>query len=446
MPVVHRYGLYPWTWDAATQSHVPPDGARAVLDLRSLPQQSTVGQSDGWGFFDWPGDVERPRDAIELGDGDCREISPSASVRMELQLRLGLSSLPSGETLIDCISDVFGDLSDPSGQSGPKPLMPVGGGSLEIRLSGHSKVWGAPYEADEVMAITPNKRANKQRQVWRDVMQTALDVSPEHAEKVLGAILRQHGVTMAEIDTGAPARKSQWQRFLHARDVQRAGGKFRPRRPRTSFSDTFDRADATTLGSGWTAFLSTAEFGISSNKAIGGKAATWGSTAIESARLNSDVSSADHWTEATISNYVSVVSGDNWIGPMSRFSASAHTGYYYAQITRTSAGSNRLDKVVAGVMTSLGTVSASNSDGDVIRCDCSGSSISGKKNGTTQISVTDTSITGHTRGGLVYRSGNFAVRPTYDNFSIDDGIVAGSQPMALRRGSRQGFARVGRQI
>lgn len=425
MPVEHHYGLYPWSWDATMNTHRPPAGARAVLDLRSLPQQATLGQSDGWGFFDWMNGTPRPADAIALGDGDCREIQPTTATRQELQTRLGLSAQPSGATLIDCIADVFGDLSDPTGENGPKPLMPIQGDGLEILLAGHSKVWGANYDAAEVLSTGAKGRANRQRDVWRATMKQALDVGPDHASKVLGAILRQHNVSMDEIDQGAPGRKAQWQLLMTARDRQRAGGNFKPKRPRTSFTDTFTRADDTTLGASWSTFLTSAEFGISSNKAIGGKASTWGSTVIESARFNSDVSSADHWAEVVISSYVSVGSGDNWIGPIARFSSSAHTGYYYAHITRSSAGSNRLDKVVAGVMTSLSLVSASNSDGDLVTCNCSGSSISGKRNGTTQTSVTDTSITGNTRGGLVYRSGNFAIRPLYDDFVIDDGLGGG---------------------
>lgn len=441
-----RYGLYPWTWDSEQQEHRPPDGAVCCLDLRPLPEQAKQEQSGGWGFFAWNGGGDPPSDVISLGDGDCRSLQPTTSQRDELRIRLGLAANPQGATLVDVMGDVLGSRSDPTGESGPKPLMPIQGDGLEILLAGHSKVWGAPYAADEVLSVGARGRANRQRDVWRSTMKQALDVGTDHAAKVLGAILRQHGVSMAEIDKGAPGRKSQWQLLMTARDRQRAGGQFQPKRPKTSFTDAFTRSDSSTLGAGWSTYLSSAEYGISSNKAIGGKAGTWGSGALESARLDSDVSSSDHFASVTIGAYVAAGSGDTWCGVAARFSAAAHTAYYYAHVARSSSGSNRLDKIVAGVMTNLGTSSAANSDGDVVTCQPSGSSISGKKNGVVQVTVTDTSITGGTRCGLVYRSTNFAVRPTYDDLLVDDGISAGGQPMALRRGIRQGFARIGRQV
>ena len=420
MPVEHHYGLYPWSWDATMNTHRPPDGARAVLDLRSLPQQATLGQSEGWGFFDWSNGEPRPNDAIALGDGDCREIQPSTALRQELQTRLGLSAQPSGATLIDCIADIFGDLSDPTGESGPKPLMPIQGDGLEILLGGHSKVWGAPYAADEVLSVGAKGRANRQRDVWRSTMKQALDVSPEHAAKVLGAILRQHGVSMDEIDQGAPGRKAQWQILMTARDRQRAGGNFKPRRPRTSFTESFDKADSGTLGPDLTWTEVTGNLDVVSNKA------STTTTGFAECRAEHDVSSADHYGQVVIHQASSA--GDNHLAaPCARFSSLARTFYSFAWFTNLLV----LYKTVAGTYTIISSVSETPAALPATwKVDCSGSTIRGLQNGVQKASVTDTAITGNTRGGIwAYRASGIQI--TMDDFIVDDGISAGAAKPVL---------------
>ena len=439
MAVEHHYGLYPWSWDAEMQTHRPPAGARAVLDLRPLPQQATLGQSEGWGFFDWMNGISRPADAIALGDGDCREIQPTTAIRQELQTRLGLSAQPSGATLIDCIADVLGDLSDPTGQTGPKPLMPIHGDGLEILLTGHSKVWGAAYDSAEVMSITPKGRANKQRQVWRDAMKQALDVSLEHAEKVLGAILRQHGVAMAEIDQGALSKKSQWQRFLHARDIQRAGGQFRPRRPRTSYSESWNGADSGTFGIDLTWF----EYSAGNTETKNNRGATVGQAGFVEVRAEHDVSSANHYAQCSIVTATDIGGENHQVGPACRFSASAKTYYTFRWLYN----GMTLMKVVSGAYTDLSTLSETPASRPVtFKVDANGSTVKGFQNGTEKRSVTDTAITGNTRGGIYWYDNASLYTIEVDDWVIDDGISAGGQPMALRRGTRHGFARIGRQV
>lgn len=421
MPVEHHYGLYPWSWDAELQTHRPPAGGRAVLDLRSLPQQATLGQSDGWGFFDWMNGTPRPADAIALGDGDCREIQPTTATRQELQTRLGLSAQPSGATLIDCIADVFGDLSDPTGESGPKPLMPIQGDGLEILLAGHSKVWGAPYAADEVLSVGAKGRANRQRDVWRSTMKQALDVGPDHASKVLGAILRQHNVSMDEIDQGAPGRKAQWQLLMTARDRQRAGGNFKPKRPRTSFTESFDKADSGTLGPDLTWTEVTGNLDVVSNKA------STTTTGFAECRAEHDVSSADHFGQVVIHQTSTSAADNHLAAPCARFSPSARTFYSFAWFYSLLV----LYKTVAGAYTIISSVSETPAALPATwKVDCSGSTIRGLQNGTQKASVTDTAITGNTRGGIwAYRASG--VQITVDDFRVDDGISAGAAKPVL---------------
>lgn len=411
MPVEHHYGLYPWTWDAAMQTHRPPEGARAVLDLRSIPQQATLGQSEGWGFFDWMNGTPRPADAIALGDGDCREIQPSTAARQELQTRLGLSAQPSGATLIDCIADVLGDLSDPTGQAGPKPLMPIAGDGLEILLAGHSKVWGAPYDAAQVLSANARGRANKQRDVWRDMMRQALDVGPDHAAKVLGSILKQHGLDDTEIEQGAPNKKAQWQLLLTAKDRQRAGGNFKPKRPKTSYSESFNKADSDTLGPDLTWSEVNGDVDVVSNQA------STSAAGFAEARADHDVSSSNHFGQVVIH----MASSGDLAAPAARFSSSARTFYSFAWFS----SGLYLYKTVAGSYTVIGSLGETPATLPATwKVDCNGSTIRGLQNGTQKVSVTDTAITGNTRGGFwLYRAGG--VNVIVDSFTVDDGISGG---------------------
>ena len=190
----HTYALYPWSWNSQDNCHEPPEGAFAVLDLRPEAEQARAGQSSGWGFFAWPDmvpgngpNIAPPADAVTLGHGDCRELLPDTSTRDELRIKLGLSSNPSGTTLIDCVSDVLGSLSDPTGQNGPKPLLPTREGLIEIHLSNHSRVLAEAFVAGPMFGNSATGRHNRIRDVIRTDLETAAKAGgPALVAKVLG--------------------------------------------------------------------------------------------------------------------------------------------------------------------------------------------------------------------------------------------------------------------
>jgi hypothetical protein len=284
-----------------------------------------------------------------------------------------------------------------------------------VRYVHTSKVWGANYAADEVLSVGARGRANRQRDVWRATMKQALDVSPEHAAKVLGAILRQHGLDEAEIDQGAPGRKAQWQLLMTARDRQRAGGNFKPKRPRTSFTESFDKADSDTLGPDLTWSEVTGDLDVASNRC---STSTIGFAEV---RAQHDVSSADHYGQIVI-HQTSTSGGDNHLAaPCARFASAARTFYSFAWFYN----GLFLYKTVAGAYTIISSVSETPAALPATwKVDCSGSTIRGLQNGTQKASVTDTAITGNTRGGIwAYRASG--VQITIDDFRVDDGLGGG---------------------
>ena len=207
----------------------------------------------------------------------------------------------------------------------------------------------------------------------------------------------------------------------------KSGGKFAPKKPRTSYSDNFNRAS---LGSDWTSVEGTASitssivFELSSGPAV------------RHARYEFDVSSADHWCEH-------LQGGGSYTAdrlmPCCRFAAAAST--FYHGHARTS-NADSIAKTVGGTLTDLSTIVGGGSNG-TYRINVSGSSLTLTRNGVSRTTTTDTSITGNTRGGI-YRNGTTGT-PNADNWLIDDGVSAGGQPMALRTaGMRLGWARVGR--
>ena len=430
----NAYAIHPWLWSDSEQAHVPPPGAGAVLDLRPEAEQAKASQSSGWGLFAWPDQVYDesgelvsnmhavPLDAVPLGYGDCRELQPTTQQRDELKTRLGLSAQPSGATLIDTISDCLGALADPSGQNGPKPLLPTREG-LEIHLAYHSRVWSQAFNGAELFATTAKGRANRIRDVLRSDLETAnKSGGPDLVAKVLGLWCDRWGVSYTQA--------AKWRNLIRgpllAELLGKTGGKFSPKKPRTSYSDDFNRANGA-IGGNWSA--------VSGTWSIVSNAVQCGTTGVQTARYESDLSSSDHWATLT---QTALGSSSNMPFAAVRFDSAANTCY-----TGDGYSSGfRLSKIVAGTATTLS--SATGVGIDTCETRANGSTISITRTSRSDISLTDTSITGNTRCGMGEAAASGATS-TVDDWSCDDGVSAGGQPMALRTaGMRLGWARVGR--
>ncbi len=417
MAVTYAYGLHPWVWADDAKTHNPPVGAVSSLDLRPLAEQARAGQSGGWGFFAWLDSP--PADLVSLGAGDCREIQPTVAQRAELRLKLGLSTNPSGTFLTDVLADVLGRLSDPTGENGPKPIMPTRDGNLELCLSAHSRVWSSRYEAQQTLAANPTGRANRIREVIRAQLLDGFNSGgTELVAKMLGGVLLRHGYARSEVRDGAAAKRAEWTRLLPTGLLAKlGGGGFKPKRPTTSYSDNFDDNTLTNwliLNGLWTEGNQTLYISSTSGRT-------------HAIYLNLDVSSSDHTVQSYRSAQISSRVPPGVLARLSGTNASNCT--YYGVALRGS--SSDMWKRIGGTQTIL-TNPAGTTAAQIQKIVVSGSSISGYQGagGTTLMAtVTDTAISSGTKGGVGHRDLSSAyVGSTIwvDNFLIDDGLTAGS--------------------
>lgn len=154
-----------------------------------------------------------------------------------------------------------------------------------------------------------------------------------------------------------------------------------------TITDTFDRADAGTLGTASGGFSWTqvaGSIGISSNSAA---SSTSGNN---TARAESALS-ADHYAQIEV-----VVQGANGVGPCCRFDASANTFY----VAYDDASSLRLFRVITGGFTEIGSAS-SVAAGSIVKIQANGTTIKVFDDGVEVISVTDGDITGNTHTGIL---------------------------------------------
>lgn len=185
----------------------------------------------------------------------------------------------------------------------------------------------------------------------------------------------------------------------------------------TTITDNFNRADGA-IGSsseGWSWANAQGSFSIVSNAAVPG---TGGQN---NCRAESDLSSSDHYSEAVVT-YAGVADD---VGVAARFATAANTAYLYLN----DGGNDRIYKVIAGAYTSLTALATAAPTAVTFRLECSGTAIAGKRNGTTRVSTTDSSITTGTRCGIrAYNDGGSA--STIDSFVAAD-LAAGDVTAAL---------------
>lgn len=410
----YHYGIGPWVWQADEACWQPPAGAVCALDLRSLPDASlpaTLGDRP-YGFFAAPSALGS--DYAALGVGDCRELASTGAMRDAWQSLLGYR--PSGATLLDLLWDHLTNGGDPDGQAACKPLLPTQNGTLDLHLGGHSLVrrerfdrahphWSrvaAVHQADIARLVTEYDGLARGKGAAEAARLRAVP------EKVLGGLCQQYRIGFEDAAT--------WRQLL----PPSLRATLAPRKPETTITDDFTRANAATLGSsseGW----SWSEQG-SGNWDLDTNAAE--PQAPDSvARADSDLSSANHTVQASVTAQVATSNP----GVLARFSASASNTYY---MWRDSNDGNvlQLFKRVTGTFTQLGAnVAETPSPSFTLKLTVSGSSVEGFLDGVSKRTVTDTAITGHVRTGL--RDNVLGTK--VDDFTAFDLAVASRQASVL---------------
>jgi hypothetical protein len=174
----------------------------------------------------------------------------------------------------------------------------------------------------------------------------------------------------------------------------------------TTFTDSFDRTDSTSLGPDWAEV--SGDWAVSGNQLSPGNS---GGTII--LRAASTMASSDHYVQATIAATTAASHGI-W----GRGNSNITAGY----LLRNDGSGWDLFAVVGGSFTAIGSYAVAAAPGDVVKLEMIGSTIKGYINGVARITATDTSVTTGTNVGFRSES-SAAIR--FDNFTAAD-ISAGA--------------------
>lgn len=381
-----RYYLGPWVWHS-DRYWSPPAGTVGLVDLRNLADQALAGQFGDrpYGFFAVNQALGSEYDL--LGQGDLREIAVVSAQQDAWESLLGYR--PQGATLVDLLFDQLTAGSDPAGGSVP-PLMPTTKGVLSLYLGGHSLVKSERYQHGR------HPHMGKVQDVLRRNFRRIHAANQEHSRRVLDYWLDKYRCD-----------KGDWQRFV-PEDLR--GEIPGPLPHQTTITDDFNRADQSGLGSsseGWSWTATIGGYNIVSNEAE--NVAMTGNLAF--ARAESDLSSEDHYAQVDVTTVA-----QNRQGVAARFSDSADTAYMFVE--RQVVPDFAIFKRVTGTDTLLNDSASGATEPFTIKGECDGSGLTLYVDDVSEVTITDTDITGNVRAGLHH--GGTSVGGTVDNFEAAD--------------------------
>ena len=200
----------------------------------------------------------------------------------------------------------------------------------------------------------------------------------------------------------------------------------------TLATDNFTRANANPLSGNWTVMFSGSQGGNS-----------WGTLQIVSNAAEPSVINVngvewyngvtfppDQWAQVTVVS--AITTSNNFCGPATRISMTGTAATFYQFAAQASVGNNTwfLQKVIAGVATTLQTASLPGvTAGDVLLMIARGSSITCYRNGVLVLSANDSSITSGAAGIYSFDSTSTSATTmspwsggsvTYDGLGVDD--------------------------
>lgn len=380
----------PLVWDANAPgggAWRAPAGTIAMVDLRSIPAQAAVGGSPaGSGFFATEGTLDSSYELL----GTSLDATFSAAMANKWQAKFGVK--PDSATLVDALVDTLSVYSDPTGETGPKPLMPDSSGLLEVHLQGHSCVWRG--HAGPSSYGKSRARWGKIKQTFQldyeGIRATAIANGSDEHQRLLG-FWRD---TMGRWEPGRLADPATLKRALLAKKYQDDSGDD-PKRPRTWINETFTKADSTTLGPKLAWVEIAGDAAVKDNKISNNDVNT-----VDLAYANSPLSGANQSCKMTIETSVS--GNSTGLGPCCRFSNSATT--FYVSVAYNSFGTAFVDtrKWVAGSQTILQTVGVTFSLPQPLELLVSGSQQLAKfNNALATVSSTDTAISSNLYCGVL---------------------------------------------
>lgn len=166
----------------------------------------------------------------------------------------------------------------------------------------------------------------------------------------------------------------------------------------STITESFNKADSTTLGPdlSWTEI--TGDASVVSNQI---KLAADGVICLD--RANTDLASADHYAQMVLLELARTGAVGVHLGVICRKDSTATaTFYYYRCLISTTVNQHEMYKDVSGTFTQLGSTDGTDfAAGEVVSVQANGSSITAFRNRSVSVGpVTDTSISGNTRGGV----------------------------------------------
>lgn len=342
---------------------LPPEGATGMR-LRRVPD--LVNGNDGlfWSAKPFPSEYRT------LGRGDLRDITDAP--RRIIASAFGLQTL-AGDSLADILWGLLMLNADPTGETRSPPLMPTHRRHLELVLSQHGVI--ARKRFDPMLSEAPAVREILRRQyrAHREAALAGYLKDDLHHRRVLDAWCEKYALPEEYF---RPDDLPVETRLQHE----------------TKYNETFAKG-AGALGGDytWNDFHGSSVYTVN-----GSEQATKGS-AFGASRLDSALSSDDHYAKATIAD---VTAGDRSIGCGARMTGDATVEYYLAVADGPSNGET-WRWTTGGGLEGVGTQGGTFTTGDVIEIECDGTTISRKKNGTAQDSQSDPSgITGNLYAGL----------------------------------------------
>lgn len=394
----YHYALVPWVWDTTSMPMHHwrgPASAVGLVDFRSIPQQSIAGGApQGFAFCA----STQPTGGIEIAHS-LNFINEQATngMRDAWESEMGFRPI-GGPNIVDLPWDQLTTGSDPSGENGPKPLMPGTDGFLKLYLGGHSLAKSELFQ----WGIHPH--TNRVRDVLRRQFAEQHERHQEHARKVLDFWCEKY-------------RVDDWKEFvpqnLHAHVPGRS-------KHDTTIIDDLNRADGDTIGNqlSWTEVLG--DFDTASNQVV--KSAT--ANTVEHARAESALSSDDHYAQVLRV----AAPGGNYSGPCARIPASPSTDKTFYTIWADN--TSYLVKLVAGTQTNMVT-GANGMASEIYKVQADGSTIKGFFAGVENLSVTDTAITGNLYCGLNI-FGTDAILDDFQAADLGAGSDTGSGAVSLQ--------------
>jgi len=379
--------LGPWVWSRELDGWEPPEGTVGALDLRPLAACAAREHHDrNVGLFVIRGE-RLSSDYVLLGG--ALDDFPPASARDAIIKLLGLNHLASAR-LSHIVAEVVSLRGDPLGQERFRPLLPTSRGRFEIHLSPFGRIWSRAFAGPQDPAWD-GIRAVRQHDFAREFAR-----SPDAARRFLGRLVRAYPV-------------SDWHDLVPHELWDHVSG---PLEPHTTITESWNCDDHSGLDCdlSWTLWRQT---GGSTGWEVADHRARLepGVTYVEQlARAEADLSGDDHYAQVSVVALPSTTNDPSRAMACVRFGSggAGEEDVYRWHIHRESDDTYRVRwlKFVGGTTTGLGSgsVTVTPSFPVLLRGEADGSTLDGYLAGMLEQTVTDTSLAGQIRTGIVGRT------------------------------------------